>query len=211
MILQELVDQIPANVLEDIDTGFTEIITSGLDKNALQKGDNAPDFCLPNATSQIVSLENELKKGAVVLTFYRGGWCPFCNLQLRAYAQILDEIKSLGASLIAISPETPDNSLKTKEKSELEFEVLSDRGNRVAQKYGLVFVTPKAHQKAHQDLDIPLPKINGDDSWTIPIPATYIIDTNGAIVWAHTDPNYRFRAEPEEILTTLKLLVTQTV
>lgn len=210
-LLQELLDQIPANIVEDIDTGFTEIITSELDKNALQKGDQAPNFHLLNAIGQTISLEHELNKGAVVLTFYRGGWCPFCNLQLRAYQQILEEIKSFGASLIAISPETPDNSLNTKEKNELGFEVLSDKGNQVAQKYGLVFVTPEAHQKAHHNLDIPLPAINGDDSWKLPIPATYIIDTDGAIVWAHTDPNYRFRAEPEAILVALQLLSTKAV
>ncbi len=205
-LLQELLTQFSPDLVHDIDIGFTEIITSVLDQNALQEGDRAPDFALPNPNGQTVSLENKLKKGTVVLTFYRGGWCPFCNLQLRAYQQVLNEIKYLGASLIAISPETPDNSLNTKEKNELEFEVLSDRGNEVAQQYGLVFVTPKAHQQAHHELNIPLPAINGDDSWTIPIPATYVIDTDSTIIWTHTDPNYRLRAEPEAILNALQTL-----
>ena len=210
-LTEELFAQFSSNLVEDINLGFQEIINSELDKNVLKKGDHAPNFSLSNATGQIVTLGEELKKGVVILSFYRGGWCPFCNLQLRAYQQILEEIKSLGASLIAISPELPDNSLSTKEKNELEFEVLSDKGNQVAEKYGLVFVTPQAHQNVHYEFDIPLPKVNGDDSWTVPIPATYIVDTDGVIVWAHTNPNYRWRAEPEAILNTLQALQTASV
>ena len=205
-LTQDFLAQSPLKIVENIQMGFEEIINRKLDRHALSTGDIAPDFSLPNANHQEITLTKELKKGTVVVTFYRGGWCPFCNLQLRAYQQILDRIQSLGASLIAISPELPDNSLSTQEKNELQFEVLSDRENLVAQEYGLVFTTPEAHQKAHLDLDIPLPEINGDDSWKIPITATYIIDRNRTIAWSHTNPNYRQRAEPEEILQALTSL-----
>ena len=210
-LTEELFAQFSSKIVEDINLGFQEIINGELDKNSRQKGERALDFSLPNATGEIISLAEKLKKGVVILSFYRGGWCPFCNLQLRAYQQILGKIKSLGASIIAISPELPDTSLSTKEKNELEFEVLSDRGNLVAEKYGLVFVTPQAHKNVHYAFDILLPKVNGDDSWTVPIPATYIIDTDGIIVWAHTNPNYRWRAEPETILNTLQSLQTASV
>lgn len=202
-LTQEFVAQSPLEIVEHINAGFDEMINSKLDRNALKQGDFAPDFSLPNATNHRITLTEELKKGTVIITFYRGGWCPFCNLQLRAYQEILEQIKSFGASLVAISPELPARSLSTKEKNELDFEVLSDRGNIVAEIYGLAFITPEVHRQAHQDLDIPLPEINGDESWKIPITATYIIDRNRTIVWSHTNPNYRLRAEPSEILQVL--------
>lgn len=138
-----------------------------------------------------------------MLTFYRGVWCPFCNLALQTYQRSLDKIRAEGASLIAISPQTPDYSLSMKEKNALAFEVLSDAGSKVSAQYGLTFTAPQAHQHVLAGFDMPLSKVNGDDRALLPVPATYVIGRDGLIAWAHIDPNYRNRGEVDAILAAL--------
>ena len=175
--------------------------------NALGKGDKAPDFTLPDATGHELRLQQELEKGPVVLTWYRGGWCPYCNIQLAAYQKILPQIEELGAQLIAVSPEIPDQSLSTKEKNELQFTVLSDQNLRVAAKYGLVFqLTPEVEKLYAEFFDIK--EYNGEEAATneLPLAATYVIDSNGSIVWSFLDADYTKRAEPQDIIDALDSL-----
>jgi peroxiredoxin len=139
-----------------------------------------------------------------VINFYRGGWCPFCSLELKAYQNLLPEIKAAGGILVGISPEAPDHSLSTAEKFALEFEVLSDWSNDVAGKYGLVFELEPAIREIYTSFGFELPKINGDDSWTLPIPAVYVVDQDGTVVWADVNANYTERAEPADVLQALK-------
>lgn len=173
----------------------------------LRAGDKAPNFTLTNPLGDQITLYDELAEGPVILTFYRGSWCPFCNIQLRAYQQFLPEIKSLGGRLIAISPQSPDHSLSQKEKEELAFPVLSDPDCVVAESYNLAFELPEYLQSTYiNKLGLNLAEFNQSDRWLLPVPATYIIDTKGIIRRAHVDPDFMKRMEPEEIIEELKSL-----
>jgi peroxiredoxin len=169
-------------------------------------GDEAPDFVLPDARGSLVSLSDLLQQGPIVTTFYRGGWCPYCNIQLRAYQAILPQITALGAQLVAISPQLPDASLDTAAKNALTFHVLSDTGNRAARRFRLVFSLPEDLREALRSSNKALPAINGDESWELPVPATYVIDRDGRIELAHIEVDYRTRLEPDSILAVLKSL-----
>ncbi|MDJ0616626.1 MAG: peroxiredoxin-like family protein [Calothrix sp. MO_192.B10] len=180
-----------------------ELENSGITANSLGVGDSAPDFQLPDAVGNIVQLQELLAKGPVVLTFYRGGWCPYCNLELRALQRSLPELEQYNASLVAVSPETPDNSLTTAEKNQLEFAVLSDRGLNVARQYGLVFTLDSELRPIYEQLGIDLPKHNGDESYELPIAATYVIDKEGVIRYAYVNTDYTQRAEPKEVIAAV--------
>ena len=189
-----------------VTASFDKLAASQVAESARTVGDAAPDFSLPNAIGRPVSLSNLLGRGPVVLSFYRGGWCPFCSLELQALQAILPEIQSLGATLVGISPETPDNSLSTKQKQQLTFEILSDQGNRVARDYGLLFSVYEEMRPLYLEWGFDLPAVNGDDSWEIPVPATYVIDSGGVICAGHVDKDYTRRMEPAEILAALSTL-----
>ena len=182
--------------------GIQAVTDSGILAQAKNIGDVAPDFMLSNAVGLSVTLSDYLKKGKVVLTWYRGGWCPYCNLTLRRLQLELPNFKAKGANLIALTPELPDKSLSTAEKNNLEFEVLSDVGNQVAKQYGLVFeLIPEVAAMYQKAFD--LHGFNGDDSNELPLAATYVISQAGVIEYAFLDADYRNRAEPSEILSNL--------
>ncbi len=182
-----------------------DVINDSIVHRALQKGDVAPDFMLTNAEGKEVSLSTYLKKGPVVLTWYRGGWCPYCNLTLHALQDELPNIISAGGYLLALTPELPDNSLDTKEKHELQFEVLSDVNNTVAHQYGIVYeLTPELAEEYHTKFNIY--SYNGNESNQLPLAATYVIDQRGVVEYAFLDPDYRNRAEPAEITKVLLYL-----
>ncbi|TBV26917.1 AhpC/TSA family protein [Meridianimaribacter sp. CL38] len=183
--------------------GLDAVLESGILDNAKQVGDAAPTFTLKNAVGTEVALQDYLAKGPVVLVWYRGGWCPYCNINLRYLQEELPNIKAQGANLLAITPELPDQSISTSEKNHLEFEVLSDIGNGVAKEYGVVFkLTDEVAKIYNQKFD--LNKHNGDDSNELPLAATYIIDTDGTIRYAFLDSDYRKRAEPSDLTAFLK-------
>jgi peroxiredoxin len=175
-------------------------------EKALGVGGEAPDFVLPDAHGRPVSLSGILQLGPAVVTFYRGGWCPYCNLQLRAYQAALPDMMALGARLVAISPQLPDGSLSTAEKNELTFDVLSDVGNEVARRVGLVYALPEELRAALRSNNKALPAINGDESWELPLPATYVIATDRRVALAFIDVDYRRRLAPEDILAALRSL-----
>jgi len=173
-------------------------------RTMLKVGDRAPTFALPNATGGIVDVRTLLQKGPVVVTFYRGGWCPYCNLELKAFQEVLPEIKATGASLVAISPEKPNDTLSTAEKNALAFEVLSDVGQKVGRAFGLVYEFTDELRSAYQGFDRDIPAYNGTPGeWALPVPATYVVAGDGTIIYAYTDPDYRDRADPREVLTVL--------
>ena len=176
-----------------------------LDK-AARPSDPAPDFTLPNAHGMPVSLSGLLQLGPVIVTFYRGGWCPYCNIQLRAYQAALPEFTALGAQLVAISPQLPDSSLSTAQTNALSFDVLSDVSNEVAGRFGLVYSLPEELRAALRANNKALPGINGDDSWELPVPATYVIGHDGRIVLTSIDVDYRNRLDPEAIVAALTLI-----
>ena len=183
-----------------------ELAASGIARRALKAGDHAPDFRLPDARGGYVRLRDMLTTGAVVLSFYRGGWCPYCNLELRALQKALPEITLLGAKLVAVSPQTPDESLSTAEKSELTFPVLSDLGSATAKSFGIAYDLAEELRPIYARLGHALPEKNGDESWLLPIPVTYVIDRDGTIALGFVDVDYRNRLEPAEILAALQSL-----
>lgn len=177
---------------------------SGIEDRSLKPGYRAPAFALPNARGETVASADQLKNGPLVVSFYRGGWCPYCNAELRALQDKLPEITNLGASLIAVSPETPDKSLSTAEKNELSFEVLSDKGNQVARAFGLEFALPEALRPVYEKLGIDLNAANGDDTFELPVPATFVIDSDGVVRHAFVDADYTQRLDPVEVVTALR-------
>jgi peroxiredoxin len=190
------------------EAGTAQLRASGIESTALASGASAPDVTLMGALGQRVRLADELAKGPAVLIFYRGGWCPYCNLTLRAYQRLLPRIVALGASMIAITPETPDRSLSTREKNALEFQVLSDPELRAAAAFGLAFELPPELHAWYLQSGNDLRVINGGGKWSLPVPATYVIAQNGAILFAHVDADYRNRAEPERALAALQRVPT---
>ena len=177
----------------------------GLAKTALKVGDRAPSIVLGNAKGETVDVGALLKNGPVIVAFYRGGWCPFCNLELRAFQRLLPDIEAAGASLVAISPEKPDDSLSTAEKNALTFEVLSDVGQKVGRAFRLVYDFSDELRSAYKEFGLDIPAKNGAaGEWALPISATYIIGRDGVIIYAYTDADYRDRADPTDILAVLK-------
>lgn len=180
-------------------------LRAGLAKTALQVGDRAPSIVLSNAKGETVDVKALLKKGPVIVAFYRGGWCPYCNLELRAFQRILAGIEAAGASLVAISPEKPDDTLSTSENNALSYEVLSDVGQKVGRAFGLVYEFSEELKSVYNGFGLDIPAKNGaTDEWSLPISATYVIDQNGTIIYAYTDPDYRDRADPADVIAALK-------
>jgi peroxiredoxin len=180
------------------------VIANASGVKGLSEGDKAPDFSLPNALGKKITLSDTLKSGIVIIKFYRGEWCPICNLDLREIQNHLQQIKSLGASLIAISPQKPDDALTAVQKNELEFEVLSDVDQKVIKAYNLQFDPGEDY---HQRRDLTL--LNGGGLKTLPVPATFIVNTNQIIEAAHVEANYTERMGPREIIEVLEKMVNK--
>jgi peroxiredoxin len=202
---KEMIPKIPGDVLDVIMKTSAELIARNIEGQALKKGERLPPFSLTDALGEMRSSEELLKRGSLVISFYRGGWCPYCHLELRALQKVLPEIKSHNANLLAISPELPDYSLTTREKNELEFSVLSDPNNQVAKKFGLVFEAAKELIPLFKEnFDWDLVTINGTETVELPIPATYVVDKEGIVQFTFVNSDYTQRAEPEKILEVLK-------
>lgn len=180
-----------------------ELAATDILKKALKAGDVAPDFILPDATGRRISLYDTLKQSPVILVFYRGGWCPYCNLELRAYQRLLPEIRKSGAQLIAVSPQTPDASLSTQEKNALAYPVLSDTQNQAAKAFGILFDLPAYLSELYASFGNDLTTINEAGTWALPLPATYVIAQDGTIIKSFIETDYRVRMEPKEALSAL--------
>ena len=171
----------------------------------LEIGEAAPEFALPDATGSTVRLSERLANGPVVLTFYRGEWCPYCNIALGALQSVLGEIKQLGAGLIAISPQRPDDALTMTEKHGLEFDVLSDADQAVIQAYRVQFRVPAEIEDVHMNVfKKDISQLNADGSWNLPVPATFVIDADGVVRASHVGVEYTSRMEPEAIVAALR-------
>jgi peroxiredoxin len=204
--LAEMAGRSPAPIADRITRGLEEVVSSGV-APGLQVGTSAPNFTLPNALGQSVELAQRLKSGPVVLTFYRGAWCPYCNVTLRALQVALPRFRAHGASVIAISPQTPDRSLTLAEKHALEFDVLSDLEQSVIRDYRVQFTVPADMKDLylntfHNDLSTQ----TADGSWALPIPATFVIDRAGVIRARHVAVDYRTRMDPDDIEMALSEL-----
>ena len=183
-----------------------DLLKKGIEKTALQTDDTVPRFQLENTHGALVDTFDALKTGPVVLSFYRGSWCPYCNLTLRAYQAHLADIHACGARFVAVSPELRERALANAEKFGLEFEILSDAGNAVAGRFGLAYKMPAELVAVYLELGTDIPRFNGDDSWVLPVPATYIIGAGGKIVFSSINAEYTERIEPERVIRALKAL-----
>lgn len=183
--------------------GIEAVVASNIESTALQVGDRAPNFILKNRFGDDATLKGYLSNGPVILTWYRGGWCPYCNISLRHLQQFLTDFEEHGANLVALTPELPDKSLTTIEHNNIGFEVLTDIDSEVAREYGLVFKLIPEVAEIYQEL-FDLASYNGNELSELPLAATYVIDREGIVRYAFLDADYRNRAEPSEILETLK-------
>ncbi|MDR3430964.1 MAG: peroxiredoxin-like family protein [Rouxiella aceris] len=195
---------VPPSVIETMRRATQELIDSGATDRALMAGDKAPLFTLNDPQGNPVSLAELLTKGPLVLSFYRGVWCPYCNMELQALENSLPAFQALGASLIAVSPQTAANSRKSVRQNHLSFPILSDPHNSVAAAFGLRFNLPDYLVELYKGLNNDLPIFNGDASWTLPMPARYVIDQEGNIIYAEVNPDYTHRPEPEDMLPSLR-------
>ena len=204
--LNEITNSIPAEIAGRIKTGVDEVTASGV-APGLAVGDTAPTFTLGDAVGNQVALADLLAEGPVVVTFYRGEWCPYCNLQLRALQQALPDITAAGATMVAISPQAPDQAMTMTEKHELAFPVLSDLDQSVSESYKVRFdVTGEL-----EDLQVNVfqndPAVqNADGRRSLPIPSTFVIDRNGIVRFAEVDADWRVRVEPADVIAALKTL-----
>jgi peroxiredoxin len=206
--LEQIDAQIPEPIAQRVTAAITEVDASGA-VPGLAVGEQAPEFSLPDARGRAVSLRERLSGGPVVLVFYRGEWCPYCNTYLRALQRALPEIAARGASLIAVSPQTPDHSLSITEKAELAFDVLSDVDQAVIRAYKVQFSLPPDLQDLHLNaFQVDLQDHNADRSWRLPAPATLVIDRNGVVRAAHVSADYRTRMEPDDIVAALDNLAS---
>src|SRR5712691_8879205 len=168
--------------------------------NILPVGAKAPEFQLPDHDGKTISSSDLLAKGRLVLCFIRGRWCPFCVAQMEAMNLILPALEQAGATFVAISPQTVTQAFFMREQHKLRFPLLSDAGNNVARQFGLTYRVPDEQRAVYQRAFVNLPFVNGDDSWELPIPATYIIDRDGTVLYASANEDYTERPEPADIV-----------
>lgn len=200
---QELSSQLPQDILDAFGKSIEDLKTGKFEENSIQIGDQIPEFSLPNALGKIVSSEEILKNEKIVLAFYRGGWCPYCSLELKFLQDSLIRIKNKGAALIAVSPQSPDHSLSMIEKNNLEFEVLTDIDNNFAKKLGIVFQLQDFVLPYYKGLGIFLSDFNKNNDNTLPIPAVFVVDKNRVVTYRFLDVNYMNRVDVEKLIEAL--------
>ena len=197
--------RVPADRRAAMERHIAYLSETGIGKNAKQVGDLAPAIVLPDVHGRAFDVATLLAKGPVVVTFYRGGWCPYCNLELKAYQDVLPCIVAAGASLVAISPEKPDDSVSTAEKNGLTFAVLSDVGQKVGKAFGLVYAFTDELRTVYDGFKLNIPEKNGaPDDWALPLSATFVIGSDGRILFADTGVDYRHRTDPLDVLQVLE-------
>ncbi|MFL5659927.1 MAG: peroxiredoxin-like family protein [Ktedonobacteraceae bacterium] len=204
--IAEGASRLPTHLLWDLLRPIGQLITSCAAEQSLKEKARAPDFMLLDPRGSAVRLSHLLEQGPVVITFYRGAWCPYCHLALRAYQQALPQLQAGGATLVAISPQTLNRSRALAEKLELTFAVLSDIDNQVARQFGLVFTLDEAVRGAHKQVGADLPTFNGKDSWDLPMAATFLVDQSGIVRLAFVDPDFTRRLDPSVVIAHLKEL-----
>jgi peroxiredoxin len=195
---------VPYPVIETMHRATAELIESGAARRAKKAGDVAPSFSLKDPEGNVVNSADLLKRGPLVLSFYRGVWCPYCNMELQALEAAKPEFDRYGASLVAISPQTTPNSRKSVRQNKLSFPILSDVKGKVGAAFGLRFDLPDYLVELYKQLKNDLPTFNDDPSWSLPMPARYVIGQNGVILYSEVNPDYTRRPEPEDMIPVLQ-------
>ena len=193
----------PEEAFEAFGRSTQELIDSGQAERALKAGDDVPDFVLTDSDRNEVALKDLLTKGPVVLTFYRGVWCPYCNIELKALEQVAEDIRARGATLVAISMQGAADSRKSQRDNELSFPILTDKNGELADKFGIRWSLQDYVIPVHDGFGVNLPTIHGDGQWNLPMPARYVVDTDGSIAYAEVNPDYTRRPEPADLFPIL--------
>jgi peroxiredoxin len=179
---------------------------SGQTEKILPAGTHAPDFCLPDEDGVKTCLASILRRGPLLLVFYSGNWCPGCNLGLKALEEVRPLIEARGASLVAVSPQTVEGNARTRRTTQVTLPILSDKGGKIARQFGVGWRVPEMLQTLHLKCGIDLPSLHGEDSWTLPIPARFVVDQDGIIAYSEVDPDQTHRSNPSDILPVLDRL-----
>ena len=204
---QKIEGDMPQKYLDIMHGATAELETSGIQETILNVGDSAPVFALPDENEEIISCAELMANGPLIITFYRGLWCPYCNTDLGNLKHYVPIIEEASATMVAISPERPEYSQEIIKRHKLPYSILSDAGNEVAAKFGLRFTVPERLKLLYRDtFGIDLEKYNGDSTWTLPIPARFLIDTEGIIRYAEFSPDYTQRPDPDDLIGILKTL-----
>jgi peroxiredoxin len=201
---------VPRSVIETMHRATAELIASGTVQRALKAGDKAPSFSLKDANDKTVSSYELLAQGPLLVSFYRGVWCPYCNMELQALQEALPAFREFGAELVAISPQNAVNSRKSVRTNAIDFPILSDPGNETAAAFGLRFVLPDYLVELYKALKSDLPAFNGDTSWTLPMPGRFVIGQNRVIDYAEVNPDYTRRPDPTDLLPALRSQMART-
>ena len=199
----ELATQVPQEVLEAFGKSIEDLQKKKIEEKSIKLGEIMPEFLLPNVKNEIINSNEILKNGKMIIAFYRGSWCPYCNLELKMLQDHLPKIKDKNATLVAISPQSPDNSLTVVEKHNLTFEVLTDKDNTFAKQLGIVFELQDFVLPFYNALGINLSSFNKNDDTSLPIPAVFVVNENGIIIYKFADANYMNRIDIDELLNTL--------
>ena len=201
---EKIAQYVPAATLEVHARVIAELKAQGLAEHSLARGAKAPEFLLQDQNGKVVSSAGLLGCGKLIVCFYRGRWDPFCCGQMEAMNRALADIEQAGASLVAISPQTVKQSFFMADQHGLNFPLLSDAGNSVARQFGLVYRVPDGQQAIYRRAFINLPFTNGDESWELPIPATYVVDRDRRVLLAYANEDYTERSEPGDLLAFLE-------
>jgi len=201
---KEMLPSIPEEVLGVMVSAMEKLVNSGIADNARKPGEAAPQFELENTKGEQVALSDLLRKGPVVINFYRGVWCPYCNLELKAWDRAMPEVRALGVELVSISPNLREKSAAFVAENPFSFDILSDRNNRVADEYGLVFKLAHELRPIYEKFGINLPEYDGNERYELPMPATYVVAGDGIIRHAFVNADYTQRMEPDEVITILQ-------
>ena len=202
-VQQEGAKHAPPEMLQKVMDEIQRLAATVIADTALKAGDVVPDFILPDADGNLVRIYDLLKEGNIVLSFSRGTWCPFCSLEYKAQQAQWTEIKEAGATLIGISPQIPSNAKEALEKNGIDFPILFDKGNEVGKMFGLVWVLSEGYRPVNLAFGSDLPSSNGDSNYELPMPATYVINKEGKIIYAYINPSWLERPNPEEYSTIL--------
>ena len=199
----KLAAQVPQEVLEAFGKSIEDLKTKNIEEKSIKIGEKIPNFSLKNAKNEVVNSSDILKNGKMIIAFYRGSWCPYCNLELKALQEEISEFKEKNATLVAISPQSPDNSLTVIEKHHLTFEVLTDKDNVFAKQLGIVFELQDFVLPYYHALGIDLSSFNENTNNSLPIPAVFVVNESSKIIYKFADANYMNRIDIDELLKTL--------
>ena len=196
-------DSMPADVAKKIKDGIELTIKGDFKANALKVGDSVPSFVLKDIFENKKNVKDLIKNDYLVIDFYRGGWCPFCNMELREYQRLVNDFEKIGASIVAISPEKAEFTEVTSKENILSFDVLSDVDSKVMSEFGIVFTLDEDVKEVYGHFGIKLEETQGNSDFKMPIPATYVINKNLEVVFAHIEEDYTTRCEPKDVLDFL--------